>query len=326
MAEILVLCGDDLDNAISDFAETVAQTVLNNPGFDLRVTQDGLESIKLFGVPRGGAVVASILDSRSRLWVTAGLDRSRIRLEQVFDPEHADVIVDDIVDSGKTRESWKDRYPNLPFHSLVEKQAGCTLWYVFPWEYSDGTPEASSGRDICTRLLEYIGEDVNRGGLRATPERFERAWKFWTSGYTRDPMAYLRTFDDGAEQHDQMILLRNIPVYSHCEHHLAPFFGVANIAYIPNGRILGLSKISRIVDVFARRLQVQERLTDQIAHTLEEGLQPTGVAVQLVCRHTCMESRGICQAGIETSTCSLLGVFRHNDAARQEFLNGVTTG
>jgi GTP cyclohydrolase I len=174
--------------------------------------------------------------------------------------------------------------------------------------------------DICIRLLEHIGEDPFRGGLQETPERFLRAWKHYTKGYDQDPAELLKVFEDGAENVDEMVLVRGIPVYSHCEHHLAPFFGVAHIGYIPSGKIVGLSKLSRLADVFARRLQVQERLTNEIADTLVKHLQPIGVGVVLECRHLCMESRGIQQQGHMTITSAMRGALREKPEARAEFM------
>lgn len=170
-------------------------------------------------------------------------------------------------------------------------------------------------------VLACEGTTTNdiRGGLRETPARFALAWAHWTSGYEQDPTEMLKNFEDGAERYNQMVLVRSIPVYSHCEHHLAPFFGVAHVAYIPNGRIVGLSKISRLVDIFARRLQVQERLTGQIADSITEHLKPLGVGVVLECRHLCMESRGIQRQGTETLTSALKGVMQE-PGARSEFL------
>ncbi len=172
-------------------------------------------------------------------------------------------------------------------------------------------------------LLEFVGEDPNREGLHDTPARVARAWATWTEGYGMRPEDVLKEFNDGAEGYDEMILVKDIPFYSHCEHHMAPFFGVAHIAYIPNGKIVGLSKLSRLLDVFARRLQVQERLTHQIAKALYEHLLPTGVAVQLVARHLCMESRGISKQGSETITTQLFGAFHEDASARAEFLAGI---
>ena len=172
-------------------------------------------------------------------------------------------------------------------------------------------------------LLQYIGEDPQREGLQETPDRWLKAWRFWTKGYQEDPKDIMKVFEDGGEDYDQMVLVRDIPVYSHCEHHLAPIFGVAHVAYIPNGRICGLSKLNRLVDCFGRRLQVQERLTAQIADALVDTLAPDGVAVRLNCRHMCMESRGVCQQGHSTVTTALRGVFRTDPAAKSEFLDGI---
>lgn len=174
-------------------------------------------------------------------------------------------------------------------------------------------------------LLLHIGEDPSREGLAETPERCARAWAEWTSGYDQDPVAVLKSFADGSEGYDELVFQGNISCYSHCEHHLAPFFGVAHIGYIPSGRVVGLSKLARLVDVFARRLQVQERLTVQIAQALQDVLKPRAVGVVLECRHLCMESRGIQRAGTVTKTSALLGAFRDEPDARAEFMSMVTS-
>ena len=170
------------------------------------------------------------------------------------------------------------------------------------------------------RFLISLGEDPDRSGLRETPARLTRAWKHWTSGYTQDPAELLKTFEDGAEQYNELIVVRNIPIYSHCEHHLAPFFGKATVGYMPNGKIVGLSKLTRLVDCFAKRLQVQERLTIQVANALMEILEPKAVGVVIRCRHLCMESRGIRTPGEETVTSAMLGELQPNLAMRTEFL------
>lgn len=177
---------------------------------------------------------------------------------------------------------------------------------------------------------EYVREflahhvpDVDRGGLCETPARYNKAFQFWLSGYKQDPAAILKVFEDGAENYDEMVTVGGIPIYSLCEHHLAPFFGVAHIGYIPNGRIVGLSKLARLAEVFARRLQVQERLTQQIANALQENLQPKAVGVVLRCRHMCMESRGIQKTGAITFTSTLLGAFKAEAETRAEFLKFV---
>lgn len=178
-------------------------------------------------------------------------------------------------------------------------------------------------QDLIRRFLEQLGEDPSRGGLQETPERAAKAWAHWTSGYAEEPAAVLKCFEDGAEQYDELVFQGNIPWYSHCEHHMAPFFGVAHIAYIPNGKVVGLSKLSRLVDIFAHRLQVQERMTRQIAEALQEHLKPLGVAVILNARHLCMESRGIRKIGTRTKTSAVLGAFKDKPEARAEFMNLV---
>jgi GTP cyclohydrolase IA len=169
-------------------------------------------------------------------------------------------------------------------------------------------------------LLKALGEDPDREGIQETPARVRKAWKHWCSGYHVDIGALLKTFEDGSENYDEMVIVKDIPIYSKCEHHLADIFGTATIAYIPNGKVVGLSKLSRLADAFARRLQVQERLTVQIADALAEHLQPKGVGVLIRARHMCMESRGICQQGHHTITSALRGVLRTDALARQEFL------
>lgn len=169
------------------------------------------------------------------------------------------------------------------------------------------------------QLLQALSVDVDREGLAETPDRVAKAWLHWVSGYEQDDAAILKTFEDGARGYDEMILVRDIPIYSHCEHHLAPIFGVAHIAYIPSGKIVGLSKLNRLAQMFALRLQVQERMTNQIASSLWKNLQPLGCGVIIKARHMCMESRGVRQPSC-TVTSALRGVFKEG-AVRSEFMN-----
>jgi GTP cyclohydrolase I len=171
------------------------------------------------------------------------------------------------------------------------------------------------------QLLRLIGEDPDREGLQETPLRFLKAMAEYTKGYREKPENVLKVFEDGGEGVDEMVIVRDIPVYSLCEHHLAPFFGKAYVGYVPDKKILGLSKISRLVEVFSRRLQVQERLTNQIADALAKHLQPLGVAVVIECRHLCMESRGVKHAGSSTVTSALRGSIKKNADTRKEFLS-----
>lgn len=170
-------------------------------------------------------------------------------------------------------------------------------------------------------LLKYIGEDVNREGLLETPERFVKAWKHWCSGYDKEPKDVLKVFEDGGSNYDNMVVVSGIPVFSKCEHHLADIIGTATVAYIPNGKIVGLSKLSRLVDMFSRRLQVQERLTTQIAESLFNNLNARGVGVCIKARHMCMESRGVSNVGSHTTTIKLLGEILTDNQLRTEFIN-----
>lgn len=175
--------------------------------------------------------------------------------------------------------------------------------------------------ELVKSLLSGIeGSEHLREGLHETPMRVAKAWGFWTSGYGKDPADVLKTFEDGAEGVDEMVVVKDIPFYSHCEHHMAPIFGTATIGYLPDKRIVGLSKLSRLLDIFARRLQVQERLTCQVADALMEHLAPRGAGVVISARHLCMESRGVCQQGHHTVTSALRGVFKAEPDARSEFL------
>jgi GTP cyclohydrolase I len=171
-------------------------------------------------------------------------------------------------------------------------------------------------------ILKYAEhfDGAPRQGLAETPTRAAKAWKHWLGGYDIDPASLLKTFEDGGEDYDEMVLVKDLPFYSHCEHHLAAIFGRVTIGYVPNGRIVGLSKLGRVVDAFSRRLQVQERLTVEIANCLNTALEPRGVAVQIKARHLCMESRGICQQGHTTTTQALRGVLFEDPKAREEFI------
>ena len=170
-------------------------------------------------------------------------------------------------------------------------------------------------------LLTYIGEDPDREGLQETPARVLKAWKEWATGYGKDPAAVLKTFQDGAEGVNELVIVHNIPVISKCEHHMSDVIGHAPVGYIPNGRIVGLSKLARVTDIFARRLQVQERLTNQIADALEEHLKPTGVGVVIRANHACMSTRGVKIHGSTTTTSAMRGALMTESSARKEFLD-----
>ena len=174
-------------------------------------------------------------------------------------------------------------------------------------------------------ILLALGEDPDRDGLQKTPERVEKAMQFLTQGYQQSAE---RVIGDALfeETHHNMVLVRDIEFYSMCEHHMLPFFGKAHVAYIPGGRIVGLSKMARVVDVFARRLQVQERMTDQIADALGKELQPRGVGVVLEAQHFCMMMRGVQKQNSLMTTSSVIGTFRNSIATRNEFLTLIGRG
>lgn len=172
-------------------------------------------------------------------------------------------------------------------------------------------------------LLWYAGEDPGRPGLVETPKRYVKALEEYTSGYEMNAADILKVFEDGAQGADEMVIVRDIPFYSLCEHHMAPFFGTADIGYIPDGKIVGLSKLARLTDMFARRFQVQERMTNQIADALYEILGCKGVGVRLNARHLCMEARGARCQGASTMTTALRGELYDSQPARTEFLDAV---
>jgi GTP cyclohydrolase I len=187
----------------------------------------------------------------------------------------------------------------------------------------DGTTESITKLPgLVEKMIEILGEDPKREGLQKTPSRVARAWVELTSGYHADIDALINRAIFN-ENYNEMVVVKDIRFYSTCEHHLLPFFGTANVAYIPNGKIIGLSKIPKLVDVYARRLQVQERLTQQIAETIQSKLNPLGVGVVLKGRHLCMEMRGAESQDSPTVTSAMLGSFRSDSRTRKEFLTFI---
>jgi len=252
----------------------------------------------LWGVPRGGSVIAGMSGRTAE------------------SPAAATVIVDDLVDSGRTKRFWTALYPDKPFVTLFDKKElhfeG--RWIQFPWE-----PEAEVDiAETVTRQLEFIGEDASREGLRETPARVVRAWDEMYAGYRTDPAALLKTFQEGACR--EMVVLREVDFYSTCEHHLLPFFGTVSIGYLPSERVIGVSKLARLVDVFSRRLQIQERMTTQIAEAIRRHLEPDGVMVVCRARHLCMMARGVKKYAPEMVTSAIRGSFEKPEV-RAEFLS-----
>ena len=197
------------------------------------------------------------------------------------------------------------------------------------WAKSGGVPRAAArpsrgeAEAAVRTLIRWAGDDPDRQGLAGTPGRVARAYEEWFSGYAEDPRDYLsRTFDEVAG-YDEIVVLRDIAFESHCEHHLAPIIGRAHIGYLPRHRVVGISKLARLVDVYARRLQIQEKMTAEIASCLDGVLKPFGVAVVIEAVHQCMTTRGVHKTGVSMVTSRMLGVFRTHEETRQEFLSAI---
>ena len=184
-------------------------------------------------------------------------------------------------------------------------------------------PSREEAEAAVVTLLEWAGEDPNREGLVDTPRRVAQAYEDWFSGYQADPVQFLeRTFEE-VEGYDEMIVLRDITFESHCEHHMAPIIGKAHVGYLPNNKIVGISKLARVVETFARRFQVQEKMTAQIAQCIQQVLKPKGVGVVIDAMHQCMTTRGIHKSGVSMVTSQMLGAFRKDARTRAEFLQMI---
>ncbi|WP_441295817.1 GTP cyclohydrolase I FolE [Roseomonas cutis] len=181
-------------------------------------------------------------------------------------------------------------------------------------------PTREEAEDAIRTLLRWAGDDPRREGLADTPKRVARAYREWFSGYEEDPMALLQRSFSEVEGYDEMVVLRDIRLESTCEHHMAPIIGRAHVGYLPSGRVVGISKLARVVDAYGKRLQIQEKLTAQIANAIQDVLQPLGVAVVVEAAHQCMTTRGAHKPGVTMVTSRMLGAFRDNRSTRQEFL------
>lgn len=184
--------------------------------------------------------------------------------------------------------------------------------------------EQQNFEEAVKTMIRYVGEDVNREGLEKTPSRVLKAYEFMFGGYKEDPQNILNSAMF-ASSNDEMVLVKDIEFYSTCEHHLLPIIGRAHVAYIPNGKVVGLSKIPRVVDVFARRMQIQEQLTEQIADALMEAVEPKGVAVVIQARHMCMEMRGVEKICSTTTSSALRGLFKKDEKTRSEFFSLINS-
>ena len=185
------------------------------------------------------------------------------------------------------------------------------------------SPSRQDAEAAVKTLIEWAGDDPNREGLIDTPKRVAKAYEDWFSGYDEEPNEFMqRTFDE-VEDYDEMVTLRGIEFTSHCEHHIAMITGKAYVAYLPNNKVVGISKLARVVDAYAKRFQVQEKMTAQIAKCINDSLQPKGVGVIVVARHACMTTRGVNKKGVDMVTSMMLGAFRNSEATRMEFLNNI---
>ena len=192
--------------------------------------------------------------------------------------------------------------------------------HIVPETSGDKLPVPEEVQEAVRTLLRWAGDDPSREGLLDTPARYGRAWKEYCSGYDEDPAVHLqRTFEEVAG-YDEVVLLRDIPFHSHCEHHLAPIVGTASIAYLPTDRVVGISKLARVLHGYAHRLQIQERLTAEIAQCIWDNLRPQGVAVVIKATHGCMTGRGVRTHGVDMVTSKVLGCFRDNSSSRKEVL------
>ena len=256
----------------------------------------------IYGVPKGGMIATGFL----------------MEADTTVYPGRATIILDDLVDSGATRGHFVKEFPHIPFHALIDKQKeGTKDWIVFPWEADHPMGEDSIQQNI-VRQLQYIGEDPTREGLLETPDRIVKSWDEIYSGYKRTPDQIMKTFD--ADGHDEIVLAKNIEFYSMCEHHMLPFFGKAHVAYIPNKKIIGVSKLARLVDIYAKRLQIQERLADQVVLALMNHLNPVGAACIIEAAHMCMRMRGVSKQESLMTTSSMKGAFLDKPAARSELM------
>jgi GTP cyclohydrolase I len=184
-------------------------------------------------------------------------------------------------------------------------------------------PSREEAEDAIRTLLRWAGDDPQREGLRDTPQRVARAFEDWFSGYAVDPEEFMRRTFEEVEGYDDMIVLKDIRFESHCEHHLAPIIGRAHIGYLPTNKVVGISKLARVVEAYARRLQVQEKMNAQIANTIQKVLEPKGVAVVIEATHQCMTTRGVHKPGVSMVTSTMLGDFRTNPLTRREFLSVI---
>lgn len=274
----------------------------------------------VYGVPRGGINVAIALSRQLNISLISGLGGQ---------PQGKKILIaDDIVDSGKTRDRFADYdfaclhiKPHAKINSskLLYHVHNTNDWIEYFWEENE-----QSAEDAVIRIIELIGENPNRAGLVDTPNRVIKSFSEIYAGYYQDPKDVFKTFDDEKEKFGGLVYLKDIEFYSMCEHHMLPFFGSAFIAYIPNGPVIGASKMARLLDVYARRLQMQERIGEQVTGALIKYLNPYGAACLIEAKHLCMACRGVKKQNSLMGYSSLKGVFMEDSnkgiAARNELM------
>lgn len=286
---------------------------------DIEILANLIDSKKytsIYPIPRGGLYIGIALSIRLNLPL---VNKSHIH--------KGTLVVDDLVDSGATRKRYIDNdfaCIHIKKHTPEEL---CPSYYVkikndwieYFWEkYSNERP----AEDAVTRLIEMIGEDPGREGLVETPKRVIKSLQFLCSGYKQDPKEIFKVFDSAG--YNQIVLLKDIEMYSMCEHHILPFFGKAHVAYIPNGKVIGISKLARLIEIYSRRLQIQERIGEQVTNDLMEYLNPLGAACIIESQHLCMKARGVQKQNSVMTTSSLKGVFLEDSdkgiASRNELM------
>jgi len=270
----------------------------------------------IYAIPQGGVVLGMKLSELLGIPLTTTRPDREDRRSSIL-------VVDDVSDSGKTlereaghfattavlhRKTWSEYIPTFCVHD------NCENFIIYWWEGS----EERSIDDSVIRQLQFIGEDPTREGLVETPKRVVKSWDKIYGGYDQKPEDVLKIFEEGAC--DEMVLLKDIEFYSTCEHHMLPFYGTAHIAYIPDKKIVGISKLARLLEIYTRRLQIQERIGDQVTGTLMEQLAPKGAACILEAQHFCMTSRGVEKQNSIMVTSSLKGAFLDDRSARAEFI------
>lgn len=267
----------------------------------------------VYGIPRGGVPVGLMVAEAIGLEVV-----------ESHETTYSTLVVDDLVDSGATAKRWTGKHGC--FDALYRKGISPpqyapeatehNAWLVFPWETND---DSNGPEDAVRRILQHIGEDPNRDGLVNTPGRVVRAMRELTVGYEQTAEDVLTTtFDVNC---DEMVVMSGIEFSSMCEHHMLPFYGHATVGYVPDGPIVGLSKLARLVEVYARRLQVQERMTEQISDAMSRILKPKGAGVIITAAHSCMGVRGVKKPTALTTTASVVGLIKSDPMARAEFLS-----